>query len=124
MIAKTALIALTGTASLTAVLNQAAEVPFDKALGLGTAGALIFVCGMFLKHTSEMRREGNATTEKVAGDFAETIRETKQVFADTVAKLQTSHQEQTQVILRETRESQTQLHQLVRDITKKDGTKQ
>lgn len=112
----TTLLAIGAGSLMTAVVaSQMPDLPLDKVLQTGGFGVMLTMCWLFLKQQNEQRKEHNATIEKVASqhsatvervtsDFSQTQRETAKTFADT-----------TQSIMRENREREMQLHQIIRE---------
>ncbi len=87
------------------MLSQAVvEFPWDKIASAGAGGIALMMCYLFLKHLTEMRKEHNGTIMKVSKDFATTV--------DMAVN---KHNETTQMILKDSRDRESQLHAMLLD---------
>lgn len=84
------------------ILQVMAELPWDKILGGGAAGIAVVMCWLFLKHQSEMRKEHNATIEKVTDRFAGTVEQNADKFNQTA-----------QLILQDSKQREERLYNLI-----------
>lgn len=85
-------------------LQSVSDLPWDKIAGGGAALVAFAMCYLFLKHLGEMRKEHGTTIEKVSADFAGTVRDATKNMNET-----------TNMILRDSRDREAQLHALWRE---------
>lgn len=81
-------------AHVSAQMPDPASFPWEKVNTIGGVSGVLFCVWIFLKRDEKVRTESNAALEKrdevvksVAGNFASTMKESHETFADTTATL-------------------------------------
>ena len=95
------------------MLAQAIEIPWKELIGGGSVGVALLMCWLFLKHQTEMRKEHNATIEKVTQQNGDVIKQVTTDFSTTVRNNSEKFNDTTQMILRDSREREDKLHAII-----------
>jgi hypothetical protein len=92
-----------------------AGIPISTLGDAAAAVLVIIVVWIFLRHIANSRAEHNATMASIAKEFATTVERTNTLFAATMEKVATQFNTTTQQISRESRERESELHDLLRE---------
>ena len=102
------------------MINQAGVIPWADLLSGGGVGVTVFMCWLFLKHLREQRvadiEDAKRKDETIAGVTTEFSRTIQNVSAD-VKDGMTKMQETQVILLKDNREREAQLHDLLRNHT-------
>lgn len=94
------------------VLQNAADaIPWSQVANGGSALVALVMCWLFLQHTTAMRKEHNATMERVCDEFSKTVAAAQ----STGEKIQSKFADTTLMIVKDSREREASLQTLIRE---------